>query len=70
MRRTFIELVHIAAGIVTTTVFASGAVWALPHAADTIWAVAYGVIVVVVLMGIRPLRLAWRADHDDRPADG
>ena len=63
MRRTLIELLHIAAGIFATAVFAAGAVWALPH-------VAYGVMVVVVLMGIRPLRLAWRADHDDRPADG
>ncbi|MFZ5796602.1 MAG: hypothetical protein ACRCS5_04765 [Sphingomonas sp.] len=70
MRRTLIELLHIAAGIFATAVFAAGAVWALPHAAATIWGVAYGVMVVVVLMGIRPLRLAWRADRDDRPADG
>jgi heme A synthase len=62
-RRTLIELLHIAAGVIASAVIAWGAVWSLPHAAGTIWAVMGGVMVVVVFMGIRPLRMAWRADR-------
>ena len=69
MRRTLIEVFHIAVGVFATAFLAAGAVWALPHAADTIWAVAYGVMVVVVAMGIRPLRDAWRGDHGGRSLD-
>ena len=57
MRRTLIELLHIAAGIDATAVFAAAAGRALPPAAATAWGVAYG-------------GLAGRADRDDRPADG
>jgi hypothetical protein len=62
-RRTLIELLHIAAGVIGAAVIANGAVWALPHAEGPIWEVACGMIVVVVLMGVKPLRLALRADR-------
>lgn len=61
-RRTLIELLHIAAGVIGTAVIAYGAVWALPHAASPIWEVACGMMAVIVLMGLPSLRLAWRAD--------
>lgn len=63
MLRTLIEVFHIALGVLATALFAAAAVWALPHAAGTIWAVAYGVMVVVVAMGIPALRAAWRKDR-------
>ncbi|WP_010186536.1 hypothetical protein [Sphingomonas sp. PAMC 26605] len=63
-RRTLIELLHIAAGLLGAAVIAYGAVWALPHAASPIWEVALGMMAVIVLMGLPPLRLAWRAQRD------
>jgi hypothetical protein len=62
-RRTLIELLHIAAGVIGAAVIAYGAVWALPHAASPIWEVAFGMMAVIVFMGVRPLRMAWRADR-------
>lgn len=63
-RRTLIELLHIAAGVIGAAVIAYGAVWALPHAASPIWEVAFGMMAVIVFMGVRPLRMAWRADRN------
>lgn len=65
-RRTLIELLHIAAGVIGAAVIAYGAVWSLPHAASPIWEVAFGMMVVIVLMGLPSLRLAWRADRARR----
>lgn len=65
-RRTLIELLHIAAGVIGAAVIAYGAVWALPHAASPIWEVTVGMMAVIVLMGLPPLRLAWRADRAER----
>jgi len=69
-RRTLIEVAHMVIGVVGAAVLAYGAIWSLPHASDTIWAVAYGVMAVVLVMSVRPLRAAWRADRDRRSADG
>ena len=65
MARTLIELLHIAAGLAATALIASLAVWAVPAAGRTIWWVAYASMIVVVFMGIRPLRLAWARDRAD-----
>jgi hypothetical protein len=65
MRRTLIELLHIAAGVIGTALIASLAAWAVPLSRQVIWDVAYVAMLVVIFMGIRPLRVAWRADHGD-----
>jgi hypothetical protein len=65
VKNTLIELLHIIAGIIGTALIASLAAWAVPRVGETIWQVAYGAMVIVVFMGVRPLRLAWRADHGD-----
>ena len=69
-RHTLIELLHIAGGLIGAAVIAWGASWSLPNAAGTIWAVIAGVMLVMLLMGISPLRLAWRADRDGRSHGG
>jgi hypothetical protein len=51
------------AGIVATALIASLAVWAVPAAGRTIWWVAYLSMLVVVFMGVRPLRVAWAKDR-------
>ncbi|OYY89880.1 MAG: hypothetical protein B7Y45_09950 [Sphingomonas sp. 28-66-16] len=61
--RVLIELFHIAAGIVAALVIAALSAWAVPRAADTIWFIDYVAIAVIVVMGIQPLRGAWRADQ-------
>ncbi len=67
-RRTLIELLHLVIGVAGAAVMAYGAVWSLPHASDTIWAVMFGVMAVVVAMSIRPLVAAAKADR--RSTDG
>lgn len=69
-RRTIVELAHMVIGVAGAAVLANGAIWSLPHAAGTIWPIAYGVMAVAVAMGIRPLLAAWRADRDGRRRDG
>ncbi len=64
-KHTLIELLHIVAGVFGTGMIASLAAWAVPRSGETIWYVAYGAMVIVIFMGVRPLRLAWRADHGD-----
>ena len=64
MKRTLYELLHIVVGVVGTTLLASLAAWGVPRSAGAIWDVAYVAMVVVAFMGIRPLRLAWRADRE------
>ena len=64
MKRTLYELLHIAAGIIGTAVIASVAAWGVPISTRAIWDVAYVAMAVVAFMGIRPLRLAWRADRE------
>ncbi len=66
MTRTLVELLHIAAGVVATALIASLAVWAVPAAGRTIWWVAYFSMLAVAFMGIRPLRMAWKADRARR----
>ena len=68
-RRTLAEMLHIVIGLAGAAVIAWGAAWSLPQAAGTIWAVIAGVMLVMLLMGLSPLRLAWladRAEHDRR----
>lgn len=63
MRRTIIELMHLLVAIVGTLAIGAVCAHAVPQAFDDIWLVTAGVTVIVIFMGVRPLRLAWRADH-------
>ena len=62
MKRTLTELLHVVAGVFGTGLIAWLAAWAVPRAGQTIWYVAYAAMLIVAFMGVRPLRLAWRAD--------
>lgn len=69
-RRTIIEAVYLVAGLlVTLIVFRLGA-WAYPFGRAVVAQVGWGTMVVVLMMGIGPLRDAWRADQADRPVAG
>ena len=72
MKRTIIELLHLVAGLAGTALIAALSVWAVPNQEETIWTVAVGAMLIVAFMAVRPLRLAWRADHAGRQpsADG
>ena len=63
MKNTATEVLHIVAGVVGTALIATGAAWSVPVAGKAIWNVAYVAMLVVAWMGVRPLRLAWRADR-------
>lgn len=64
--RVLIELVHIAIGLAAAVVIAWLAAWAYPRARADIWLVAYVAMAAVVVMGIRPLNAARRADRAAR----
>ena len=69
-RRTLLELLHIAAGVLVTGLFANLAAWSVPNAADSIWLVAWVAVAVVIFMGLAPLRAAWDADRaGTKPSD-
>ncbi|MBX9859584.1 MAG: hypothetical protein K2Y20_08355 [Sphingomonas sp.] len=61
-RKTLIELAHIAAGIVLALVMAWGMAWAVPLAKIDIWAVDIVSIVIILIMGVQPVREAMAAD--------
>ena len=63
-RRTLVEIAHMVIGVAGAAVLAYGAVWSLPHAHATIWAVAYCVMAAAIAMSIPPLLHAWRADRN------
>jgi cytochrome bd-type quinol oxidase subunit 2 len=66
VKRTLYELLHIVAGVVGTALIASVAAWGVPVATRAIWDVAYVAMAIVLFMGIRPLRLAWRVDREEK----
>ena len=61
-RKTLIEFVHIAAGIGLALVMAWAMAWAVPLAKLDIWAVDLVSIVVILIMGVQPVREAMAAD--------
>lgn len=61
--RVLIEVVHTVIGLAAAVVIASLAAWAYPRATSDIWLVAEGAMVVVLLMGVGPLRRAWAEDR-------
>ncbi len=62
-RRTLAELLHLAAGLgVTAAVFAAGA-WSYPVGAATVRLIGWATMLVVLGMGVGPLRRAWLADR-------
>lgn len=66
-RKTLIELAHIAAGIALALGMAWAMAWAVPLAKLDIWAVDIVSIVIILIMGVQPVREAMAAD---RAADG
>jgi predicted membrane channel-forming protein YqfA (hemolysin III family) len=66
MWRTLIEALWIVAGLIGAAVFASLATWSVPSSRDSIWGVAYVSMVVLVLMGISPIRQALARDRASR----
>ena len=62
-RRTFVEILHIAIGLGATAAIVAASAWAYPLARWEIEVTGLACAVVVVLLGIRPVRRAWSADH-------
>lgn len=60
--RVLIEVVHIAIGLVAAAIIALLAVWSYPRATDDIWLVTRVAMVLVVLMGVGPVRRAYAED--------
>ncbi len=73
-RKTLIELAHIAAGIALALGMAWAMAWAVPLAKLDIWAVDIVSIVIILIMGVQPVREAVAADKaaatGSAPANG
>ena len=61
--RVLLETVHIAIGLLAAALMAAAGAWAYPQARGDIWLVGYAAMVAVALMGIGPLRRAFRTDR-------
>lgn len=57
------ELLHISSGLAGALALTSLSAWAYPQGRAVIWTCGAAAMVVVVLMGIGPLRRARRADR-------
>jgi hypothetical protein len=75
--RLLIEVLHIAAGLIAASLIAAACAWSYPLAQRDIWHVAYGAMAAILLMGVAPMRRAFRIDRarlraatGRRPADG
>jgi hypothetical protein len=66
VRRLFVELLHVAAGLAAALAIAATASWAYPLAARDIWIVTLVAMGVTVLMSIGQIRQAWEADRAGR----
>ncbi len=64
MKRTTIEALHLLLGVAGALGIGALCAYAVPQVREEIWTVTAGVVVAVIFMGIRPLRLAMRADRD------
>ena len=62
-RRALVELLHIAIGLMATALIVAASSWAYPLARWEIEVTGIACAVVVVLLGIGPVRRAWAVDH-------
>ena len=53
----------IVAGLIAAVLIAAAAAWSYPRATDDIWLVTLVAMVLVVLMGVRPIRRAYAIDR-------
>ncbi|MBN2972506.1 hypothetical protein JW805_10800 [Roseomonas aeriglobus] len=63
-KHTLLELFFVATGLVATLVIVSVAAWAYPLARREIEVSGWIIAVVVLLLGIGPIRRAWRQDRN------
>jgi membrane protein implicated in regulation of membrane protease activity len=63
VRRTLIEVLHIAIGLAATALIVAASSWAYPLARWEVEVTGLACAVVVVLLGIGPVRRAWSADR-------
>ena len=68
-RRTLIELLHIVVGLMATGLIVAASSWAYPLARWEIEATGVACSIVVVLLGIGPVRRAWAADRGRKSRD-
>jgi hypothetical protein len=61
--RVLIEVMHIIAGLFAAMLIGALATWSYPLARQDIWSVTYVAMAAVMLMGIGPIRRAYRADR-------
>ncbi len=61
--RVAIELLYIALGVAIAIALSAAAAWSYPLGRVVIWYCGAGAAAATMLMGIGPLRRAWRIDR-------
>ena len=61
--RVAVEILHILIGLAAAIALTIAAAWAYPLGREAIWWCGRAAMVATVLMGIGPLRRAWRQDR-------
>lgn len=66
--RTLVEILHIVAGLAATVLIVELSAWGYPLGARVIWFIGGIAALVVLAMGVGPVRRAWAADHAENAA--
>jgi hypothetical protein len=66
--RTLVEILHIIAGLAATALIVELSAWGYPLGTRTIWIVGGIAALVVLAMGVGPVRRAWAADRAEKTA--
>ena len=61
--RVAVELFYLALGLIAAVALSAAAAWAYPPAFTVIWWCGAGAAAATLLMGVGPLRRAWRIDR-------
>ncbi|HET9510220.1 MAG TPA: hypothetical protein VFO80_03640 [Sphingomonas sp.] len=64
LKHTAVELFFVAAGLAATLAIVTVAAWAYPLARREIEVSGWVIAVIILLIGIGPIRRAWRQDRN------
>ena len=61
--RVLVEVLHVAAGLLTAVLIGWLSAWSYPPGRDDVWLVTYVALAAIVAMGVGPVRRAWQRDR-------
>ena len=66
--RTLVEVLHVVVGLAAAVLIVELSAWSYPLGARAIWITGGIAALMVLAMGVGPIRRAWAADHAEKAA--